>query len=61
MDKTRHTFTSDELFLIEHWKQLKRNKKGYLKITVKSGGTQFFLEPTPSQQGQIEQETSNKY
>jgi len=45
--------TPDEASLIEHWRLVKKYRKGSLKITLKSDGTQFFLEPTPAKEGKV--------
>jgi len=45
--------TPDEASLIEHWRLVKKYRKGSLRITLKSDGTQFFLEPTPAKEGRV--------
>ena len=45
--------TPDEASLLEHWRLVKKYRKGSLKITLKSDGTQFFLEPTPAKEGKV--------
>jgi len=45
--------TPDEASLLEHWRQLKKRRKGHLKISLKSGGTQFYLEPTHVEEGKV--------
>ena len=51
---TEPRITPDEASLLEHWRLVKRYRRGFLKITLKSGGTQFFLEPTPAKEGKVE-------
>lgn len=51
----QHNITQDEASLLKHWRQLKRHKKGHLKISLKSDGTQFYLEPTPTEIGKVEE------
>lgn len=52
--------TPDEASLLEHWRLVKKYRKGYLKITLKSDGTQFYLEPTPAKEGKVEHVEFNK-
>jgi hypothetical protein len=46
--------TPDEASLIKHWRLLKMHRKGYIKISLKSNGTQFYLEPTHAEEGRVE-------
>jgi len=52
--------TPDEASLLEHWRLVKKYRKGSLRITLKSDGTQFFLEPTPAKEGKVEYIINNK-
>lgn len=50
-----YNITPDEASLIKQWRLVKKYRKGSLKISLKSDGTQFYLEPTPAEEGKVEQ------
>jgi len=43
----------DEKEIIEGWRMVKSHRKGHLMVTLKSDGTQFYLEITPAKAGKI--------
>ena len=47
-------FSSDELEIIEGWRMVKRHRKGHLQVSLKSDGTQFYLEFTPAKEGKVD-------
>ncbi|MDP2904746.1 MAG: hypothetical protein Q8O22_00410 [Candidatus Omnitrophota bacterium] len=47
-------FSSDELEIIEGWRVVKRHRKGHLQVSLKSDGTQFYLEFTPAKEGKVD-------
>jgi hypothetical protein len=49
----REEFSSDELEIIEGWRLVKRHRKGYIHVILKSDGTQFYLEITPAKEGKV--------
>lgn len=55
MDKEKENISQDEKDILEGWRLVKKHKKGHLKVELKSGGTQFYLEITPAKAGQIYQ------
>jgi len=54
MNQNNHNITYDEILLLKHWRLLKKHRKGHLRISLKSNGTQFYLEPTHPEQGKVE-------
>ena len=50
----RKGFTSDEIEIIEGWRTVKRHRKGHLQVSLKSDGTQFYMEVTPAKEGKVE-------
>jgi len=50
-----NVITKDEHSLLEHWRLVKKYRKGCLKITLKSDGSQFYLETMPAKEGRVEQ------
>jgi len=51
-DKKR--ISSDEIEIIEGWRLVKRHHKGHLQVSLKSDGTQFYLEFTPGKEGKVD-------
>jgi hypothetical protein len=47
-------FTLDEKEIIEGWRIVKRHRKGHLQVSLKSDGTQFYLEYTPAKEGKVD-------
>jgi len=47
-------FTFDEKEIIEGWRIVKRHRKGHLQVSLKSDGTQFYLEYTPAKEGKVD-------
>jgi len=47
-------FSFDELEIIEGWRMVKRHRKGHLQVSLKSDGTQFYLEFTPAKEGKVD-------
>ena len=50
----RKGFSSDEIEIIEGWRMVKRHRKGHLQVSLKSDGTQFYLEFTPAKEGKVD-------
>ncbi|MFA5062791.1 MAG: hypothetical protein WC578_01790 [Candidatus Omnitrophota bacterium] len=50
----RKGFTSDEIEIIEGWRTVKRHRKGHLQVSLKSDGTQFYMEVTPAKEGRVD-------
>jgi len=50
----RKGFSSDEIEIIEGWRIVKRHHKGHLQVSLKSDGTQFYLEFTPGKEGKVD-------
>ncbi len=50
----RKGFSSDEIEIIEGWREVKRHHKGHLEVSLKSDGTQFYLEFTPGKEGKVD-------
>ena len=50
----RKGFSSDEIEIIEGWRMVKRHHKGHLEVSLKSDGTQFYLEFTPAKEGKVD-------
>ena len=46
--------TADEIEIIEGWRMVKRHRKGHLQVSLKSDGTQFYLEFTPAKEGKVD-------
>lgn len=53
VDLGRKEFSSDEIEIIEGWRMVKRHHKGHLEVSLKSDGTQFYLEFTPAKEGKV--------
>jgi len=51
----REEFSFDEKQIIEGWRLVKRHRKGHLQVTLKSDGTQYYLEITPVKEGEVKQ------
>ncbi|HAW58716.1 MAG TPA: hypothetical protein DCX03_06840 [Bacteroidales bacterium] len=51
---SRKGFSSDEIEIIEGWRLVKRHRKGHLQVSLKSDGTQFYMEITPAKEGKVE-------
>lgn len=49
----REALSFDEKEIIEGWRLVKRHKKGFLHVELKSNGTQFYLEITPAMEGKV--------
>jgi hypothetical protein len=49
----REELSIDEKEIIEGWRLVKMHRKGYLQVTLKSDGTQFYLEITPAKEGKV--------
>ena len=43
----------DEIEILEGWRLVKRHRKGFIHVVLKSDGTQFYLEITPAKEGKI--------
>jgi hypothetical protein len=50
----RKGLSSDEIEIIEGWRMVKRHRKGHLQVSLKSDGTQFYMEITPAKEGKVE-------
>ena len=50
----RKGFSSDEIEIIEGWRMVKRHRKGHLEVSLKSDGTQFYLEFSPVKEGKVD-------
>ena len=50
----RKGFSSDEIEIIEGWRMVKRHHKGHLEVSLKSDGTQFYLEFSPVKEGKVD-------
>jgi len=50
----RKAFSSDEIEIIEGWRMVKRHRKGHLQVSLKSDGTQFYMEFTPAKEGKVD-------
>lgn len=53
-------FSSDEIEIIEGWRTVKRSRKGHLQVSLKSDGTQFYLEYTPAKEGRVDSSKENR-
>ena len=51
---SRKGFSSDEIEIIEGCRMVKRHRKGHLQVSLKSDGTQFYMEITPAKEGKVE-------
>ncbi|PIQ88709.1 MAG: hypothetical protein COV72_07210 [Candidatus Omnitrophica bacterium CG11_big_fil_rev_8_21_14_0_20_42_13] len=49
----RLEITFDEKEIIEGWRMIKRYRKGHLQVTLRSDGTQYYLEMTPAKEGRV--------
>lgn len=47
--------TLDEKKILDGWRLVKKYRKGYLKVELKSDGTQFYLEATPAILGRVQE------
>ncbi|MFA5351044.1 MAG: hypothetical protein WC357_06925 [Candidatus Omnitrophota bacterium] len=54
VDSDWKRFTSDEIEIIEGWRTVKRHRKGHLQVSLKSDGTQFYMEVTPAKEGRVD-------
>ena len=45
--------TVDEKEIINGWRMVKMQRKGYLHVVLQSNGTEFYLEATPAKQGKV--------
>lgn len=45
--------SSDEAEILEAWRLVKKYRKGFLRVTLKSDGTQYYLEVTPAKEGRV--------
>lgn len=49
----REEISLDEKEIIDGWRLVKRHRKGYLHVVLKSDGTQYYLEITPAKEGKV--------
>lgn len=49
----REEISQDEKEILEGWRLVKRHRKGYLRVELKSDGTQYYLEITPAKTGRV--------
>jgi len=45
--------TLDEKEIINGWRMVKMQRKGYLHVVLQSNGTEFYLEATPAKLGKV--------
>ena len=45
--------TVDEKEIINGWRMVKMQCKGYLHVVLQSNGTEFYLEATPAKLGKV--------
>mgnify|MGYP001573233061 CR=1 FL=1 len=45
--------SNDEKEILDGWRLVKRPRKGHMLVTLKSDGTQYYLEITPAKEGRI--------
>jgi len=50
----REEISFDEKQILEGWRLVKKHRKGHLQVTLKSDGTQFYLEITPAKEGKVD-------
>jgi hypothetical protein len=52
--------TVDEREIIDGWRMVKLQRKGYLHVVLQSNGTEFYMEATPAKQGKVNYTNSAK-
>ena len=53
--------TLDEKEIINGWRMVKLQRKGYLHVVLQSNGTEFYLEATPAKQGKVNYPPKENY
>ncbi|MEK6564204.1 MAG: hypothetical protein AABZ65_04155 [Candidatus Omnitrophota bacterium] len=49
----REDISFDEEEILEGWRMVKKHRKGYIRVMLKSDGTQYYLEISPAKEGKI--------